>query len=510
MSFMNTVTAATTPQISIAYDSEVQKLFPAAPLVNNKILLPHDVMTTKVLSNIGYDVPSSLAHYKWPSQRQPFEVQVQTVEMLIHHPRAYVLSSMGVGKTSCPIWAFDLLKKQGYANKMIVIAPLSTLSFVWLREIFYSAPHLKAVVLHGSREKRRELLKTDADIYIINHDGIPTVVDLLVKRTDIDVMVLDELAVYRNNSKRTRQMIYLAQHKSTVWGMTGAPTPNAPTDVFYQAKIITPDRVPKYFGRFRDELMLKVSPFKWVAKKDATQKAFDALQPSVRFVLEDVTELPPYVSRRIDIAMGKKQAHVYEEMRKHAFSLVGQHKITAANAGAVLSKLLQISSGWVYSKAKGIVGLDNDGRVTTVVDLVEASDSKLIVFAAFKSALDGLSKALAAAGHDNIIVSGDTPAHERDRIFHAFQNTLQYKVLVAHPQCLAHGITLTRANTVVWFTPITSLEIYDQANARIRRVGQETKQQFIHLQSSKTEDKIYGLLINKGDIQSQLLTMFES
>jgi SNF2 family DNA or RNA helicase len=189
---------------------------------------------------------------------------------------------------------------------------------------------------------------------------------------------------------------------------------------------------------------------------------------------------------------------------------VGTHQITAANAGAVLSKLLQISSGWVYSKAKGIVGLDNDDRVTTVVDLVTASDSKLIVFAAFKSALAGLSQALTNAGHENIIVSGDTPASERDRIFHAFQNTLQYKVLVAHPQCLAHGITLTRANTVVWFTPITSLEIYDQANARIRRVGQATKQQFIHLQSSKTEDKIYGLLINKGDIQSALLTMFES
>jgi SNF2 family DNA or RNA helicase len=134
----------------------------------------------------------------------------------------------------------------------------------------------------------------------------------------------------------------------------------------------------------------------------------------------------------------------------------------------------------------------------------------VVVFATFKNAVAGIAKTMIDAGIKTGVITGDTPSADRDRILHALQNTDDLKVLVAHPQTVSHGVTLTAASTVIWAGPITSLDIYSQAVHRIRRVGQKQKQQFIHLQSSKMEERIYSLLINKNDIQTELLTMFES
>jgi SNF2 family DNA or RNA helicase len=441
----------------------------------------------------------------------PFDIQIKTVEMLTEHPRGYVLSSMGTGKTKCVCWAFDYLRRVGSARRMVVAAPLSTLRFTWAREIFMTTPHLKYTVLHGSLDKRRALLNDPdrPDIYIINHDGLPLLADELIARTDIDVFVIDELAVFRNRTQKTRIAERIARQKPTVWGLTGAPTPNSPTDVFQQAKIITPHNVPKYFGSFRDMTMIKVNAFKWVPKKGAIETAIRALKPNVRFTLDDITELPPFISRVHDVAMGPQQAKIYNEVKRVAYAMVQGGEVQAANAGAVMSKLLQVSLGWVYLNDGSIAKLDGDDRVKAMVDIVESAARKVLVFVPYKHALDGVSKALTAAGISNEPVSGDTPPLERDRIFRRFQNDPTLKALPAHPQCVAHGITLTAADTVLWFAPITSAEIYDQANARIRRVGQHFKQLFLHLQATPVERHIYKLLINKIKVQDDLLKILE-
>lgn len=441
--------------------------------------------------------------------RVPFDVQRHTVALLLANRRAYVLSTMGVGKTACPLWAFHNLKRLGLANRMLVVAPLSTLNFTWMRETTEIELPLDAVVLHGTKEKRQKLLDQQHDIYIINHDGVATIYDDLTARTDIDVLCLDELAVYRNNTARTKLMVNLARHKRFVWGMTGSPAPQAPTDVYNQAKIITPNTVPKYFGRFREETMYKVSQFKWVPRRAGIDKAFAALQPSVRYTLDDIHELPPYVSRRIDVEMGSKQQLVYEAIRKDCFTLIGTDAISAANKGVLLNKLLQISLGYVYTEKKGIVTLDNDKRIDALLDILNGGVGQALVFAAFKHALGGIHAAVKGANWlVDDPVSGDTPLAERSRIFKDFQDG-KTKAIIAHPQCLAHGITLTAADTVIWFGPIASLEIYEQANARIRRTGQTKKQQFLHMQATNAERKLYQMLIEKQTIQQSLLSLFE-
>ena len=346
---------------------------------------------------------------------------------------------------------------------------------------------------------------------MINHDGVSTIYKEILKLKDLDVLVLDELAVYRSGlSKRSKLMTQVAKKFRWVWGMTGAPTPNSQLDVWGQARIITPARVNDRFTHFRDELMLKVSDFKWLPKKDATDRAFAALQPAVRYTLDDVMELPEELPPRlIQVGMGKEQTRVYDELRKHAYVLVKNKEITAMNAGVVLMKLLQVSSGYVYSKDT-VVELDNGARLQALEDLILSTDRKVIVFAPFRHTLDGIHKHLSKAGYDVANpISGDMPQTERNEIFNHFQNTSKYKVIAAHPKTMAHGLTLTAADTIVWFAPITSNETFEQANARIRRIGQRHKQQVLLMHATPVEKRIYSLLATRHDVQEKLLSMFQ-
>lgn len=494
---------------------DLTNLFPNAKRVtvqgNELMLIRHGFDETRLLRNLGLSVPTPiLAQYDWEGGK-PFDAQKKTAAMLTMNKRGYVLNSMGTGKTKASLWSWRFLNKRGEAGKLLVVAPLSTLNFTWAREVFQTLPGVKVQVLHGTKAKRlQKLADPEVDVYIINHDGLAIIADELSKRTDIDTMVLDELAVYRNGTAtRTKVTRKVAAGMKWVWGMTGSPTPQAPTDAWSQCTIVTPHTVPKYFNRFRDEVMTKITQFKYVPKHNALDRVFEVMQPAVRFTLDDVVELPELVERTVDIDMGPKQAKVYKTMEEQAHVMIASQEITAVNAGVVLNKLLQISLGYVYSKDKQVVALDNDARLDAIVDIVNSTDRKVIVFAPFVHALAGIVKRLTSEGYTVRQVSGDTPKSERDEVFNLFQNTGTPKVLVAHPQCLAHGLTLTAADTIVWAAPITSLEIFDQANARIRRVGQKHKQQIIMLQATKVEKKAYARLRAKQQVQNLLLEMYE-
>jgi len=505
------VVSAKHAMIGVPATAQLKNLFPHARELGELLAIPHGIDETKMLRNLGVEAPAPvLSQYDW-NGGTPFDVQQKTVAMLTTERRAYVLNDMGTGKTKCCLWAFDFLRSKGLAKKMLVVAPLSTLTFVWAREVLQTVPHLKIAVLHHhTRKKRLERLAGDWDIAVINHDGLDVVYEELEKM-QLDVLCIDELAVYRNYNMRTKKMAKLAKRFRWVWGMTGAPTPNEPTDVWGQAIVVTPNRVDNRFTRFRDELMIKISNFKYLPKSDATERAFRVLQPAVRYTMDDVVELPEVVYRTMQVELGPGQAKIYDALRLHAHALVQAKEITAANAGAVLQKLLQVSLGWVYSGVKkDIVPLDNDIRLQALEDMIASTNRKVIVFVPFKHALYGLVDYLASRGHDVAPpVSGDTSQTERNTIFSAFQGSSKYKVLAAHPACMSHGLTLTAADTIIWFGPITSLETFSQANARITRIGQKHRQQVIMLQSTAVERKIYSLLQRKQAVQERLLEMFE-
>lgn len=498
----------------------ILSLFPQARKVtyagNSLALVPHSFLETKLLRGLGLDVPAPcLTQYAFPHPpgQPPFDVQRKTVGMMTTNQRAYNLNGMGTGKTRCTLWSYDFLRSIGQANKLLVAAPLSTLNFTWAREVMHAFPHLSCTVLTGDKERRLKRLRENHDVYIINHDGLAVIHDELMKRKDIDTFAIDEIAVFRNSrSSRNKVVRELAHRMVWAWGLTGSPTPQDPTDAYGQCLILTPNTVPKRFSHFRDAVMTKVTAFKYAAKHDAKTTVFNVMQPAVRYTLDDVIELPDFVERTVDIDLGSKQEKIYTALKNEAYAQVQSHEITAANAGAVLNKLLQVSLGYVYAKRGGqereVVALDNDNRLERLVDDINACEQKVIVFVPFTHALHGIAERLRKEGVDTGIVYGDVPDKERDKIFAAFQNTGKYRVLLAHPTCMAHGLTLTAASTIIWFGPIASLEIFEQANARIRRIGQKHKQLFLMYQATPAEKKMYAALRAKRKVQDGVLDMF--
>lgn len=516
---MNIIVSKANQALAFPLTDKMRTLFPEAKVLSTPTgalgVIKHGLAEYVLLRRLGYRVPNPMmCYYNWAGGR-PYDVQKVTCSLLTSNPRAYVLNDMGTGKTKCALWAFDYLRSNFFAQKMLVVAPRSTLNFVWARECFATVPHLKAVVLYGSKKRRLELLAEDADIYIINNDGVKVIRNELERKLGLDVLLLDELARYRNLNERSKHMQKFAEKFSFVWGMTGSPMPHEPTDVWMQCKIVTPHTVPKYRGHARDVLMTKQAEHIYIPKPNAVDIAHQWMQPAVRFSLDDVVELPDVTESDIDIPLGPKQKQVYSTLAREYIVRVGRHEINAANAGVAMNKLLQVSSGWVYAGEFGTLKLDADDRLRTLRTLIMSTTGKVIVFSAFKHTVKGISEYLTGNGPEDedyiehATVTGDTSQKDRDHIFNAFQNSTKYKVINAHPGCMSHGLTLTSADTLIWFGPVTSLETYEQANARIRRVGQTSKQRIIHLQSTPVERKIYRLLRTKAINQDRLLEMFE-
>lgn len=483
-------------------------------------LVPHRLDETLILKNLGFEVPSPVQyHYDWSGQYDPFEVQRTTVDMLTLHPRAFCLNDMGAGKTISTLWAYDYLKNKKRVNRALIVAPLSTLERAWGDEIFRNFPHLNYAVLHGSRQKRLGLLADQAfDLYIVNHDGMEIIADDLAERHDIDLIVIDELAVLRNaqtarwkvaneicNKQKPRGII------RRVWGLTGTPTPNAPTDAYAQVKLLAPERIPYGFGRFKDKVMQQISQYVWVPRQDAQEIVASYMHPSVRFSLQDCVDLPELVHVERHAPLSAEQAKAYNQMMDMLATEVANGEILAVNEGVKASKLIQIAAGVVYDVDGTERVSGADARVKVVQELVEESTSgKTIVFVPFRAVVKYVADKLRKAGYTVATVDGGTGKRERDQIFSQFQAGKELQVIVAIPSCMAHGITLTAASTIVWYAPVTSNEIFTQANARCHRPGQKHKCVVAQIGGTPIERRYYKRLKDKQSSQGLLLELLQT
>jgi len=496
----------------VPYDAKLLNLFPGArKLGETHVAIPHGPDETRVMRNLGFMAPAPIhAHYNWPGT-PPFKAQRTTAALLSVEPRAYVLSGLGTGKTRSCLYAFDFLKQQGVVSKMLVVAPLSTLNFTWRREIFQTFPHLRVIVLYGTKAKRLKLLAEDADIYVINHDGIKVLEDEL-PQVGIDIWCFDELTAFRNaTAARSRVAQKLTRNASRVWGLTGTPMPKEPTDTFGQMRLITPDTSPKSFQHFRTTTMLQVNQFKWVAKPGSTEYVYGLMQPSVRFSLKDCVDMPPQIEVNREVQIGPEASQLYANMVKDMTTMVKNHEVTALNAGVLRGKLLQIASGIVYDKYHNPVVIAGGNRFDTLMELLEQTDRPALVFCPWRSLVEATNTQLKAAGVITEMVYGDTPARERDRIFSEVQREgTKLQAVVAHPGTMSHGLNLYNADTIIWMTLIDNLETYLQANARIQRPGQTASvTRICHLYGTKIEEIVLNRLRTRRSMQDALLELFE-
>ena len=477
---------------------------------DNQVVVNWGLEEARSLNQLGIKSPSPIeAKYTWTGRYKPFDHQVSTASFLTLHQKGFCFNEQGTGKTASAIWASDFLMKQGVINRVLVVCPLSIMDSAWRDDLFTFATHRTVSVAHGSADKRKKIIQEGSDYVVINYDGVGIVLDEL-KKGGFDLIIVDEATHYKNAQTRRWKLLRQLVHDDTwLWMMTGTPAAQNPTDAYGLAKLVNPYKVPRFFGAFKDMVMFKVSQFTWKIRADATDIVYRVLQPAIRFTKEECLDLPPMIYTKRQVELTAQQKKYYKELKTKLVLDITGEQITAVNAAVTLNKLLQISAGAIYTDEGDVLEFDINNRYKVLREVIDESSQKVLVFVPFKHAIDILTDKLRSEGITTEVIRGDVPAHKRTHIFKQFQEDDNPQVLVIQPQAAAHGVTLTRANTVVWWGPTSSLETYDQANARVHRSGQTHKCTVVQLQGSDAEKHVYRLLDRKINVHTKFIELYK-
>lgn len=472
--------------------------------------VPASLEAARVLRNIGVAAPSPIrTEYDFPiiPGRTPGWWQIDTAEFLSLNPRAFCLSLPRTRKTMSTLWAVDYMQKIGAMGRCLVVAPLSTLEIVWGESIWYNFPRKKYAVLHGTADKRRQLLAQKHEIYLINHDGIEIVQEQLKERSDITHIVIDELRVFfSTKTKRWKAMKSIITPERSAWGLTGTPTPNSPTDAYGQMKLIKPENFNGHFTHFKNTVCQQFGPFKWVPRRGHEEIVKQCLSPAIRFTREVVTDMEPQLIERHAELSPQQQKHLHELMRQAVTEIDGT-VVTAVNAAVLISKIIQASLGLVIGANGDIAEMDFGPRLKVIEEAIEENNEKVILFLPFTAALNAYAAALKKRW-TVAVVDGSVSAGKRTQIFGDFQNKPNPHVLVAHPACMAHGLELAQASLIIWGSAHNNADQYGQANCRIDGGAQKVKMDIMHVSATSAERKIYAALREKKKMQDVVCELF--
>lgn len=458
----------------------------------------------------------TMPNYNWPmanSEHKPFKHQIETSEFLVKNPRCFVLNDLGTGKTLSALWAADFLINLGVVKKVLIIGPLSTLHSVWVNEIKQNFKHRTWAIAHGnSASDKIAAIKANVNFVIINHDGVKGYNAELLNQ-EFKLIIIDELTAFKNvGTVRWKMAKKICDKANGVWGMSADMTPNSPVEAFGQAKLVNPKNsfLPQYLTKFKDMVEHKITMFLTIPKDDADETVFKTLQPSIRFKRDDCVDIPECQYMDIQLTMSNEQQKVYKAIFEQLYIEYQEGSITASNSAVKLSKLLQIACGWVKEDSGDkIITLDVDDRLDQLYYIYENTHrNKLIIFSAFRASIFGIHDYFKKKNVKCEYIFGGTKASDRGKYIDQFQNG-DLEVLIIQPQAAAHGITLTAASTIVWYSMIPSGEIYNQANGRITRIGQTKKQTIIHFISCKAEQHIRNILQRKGRMSQEILRLFD-
>lgn len=477
-----------------------------------EVLVHWGLEEAQALHKIGLrKTPSPIQRdYKWPGLFAPMAHQRETASFLTLYPRAFCFNEQGTGKTAAAIWAADYLLDIGAVRRVLVVCPLSIMQSAWQADLFKFAVHRNVNVAHGARDKRREIVNSPAEFVIINYDGVGVVLDE-IKNGGFDLIIIDECNAFKSSrTARFKNMRTLVKSDTWLWMMTGTPAAQSPLDAYGLARLCVPERAPAFFGAYRDMVMQQLTRFKWIPRPSADKTVHTLLQPAIRYTKKECLDLPEVTHTFRFAPLSAQQLQYYNKLKKNFLVEADGEDITAVNAAANLTKLLQISGGAVYTDSKSVVEFDVSNRLQTVLEVIEEATAKVLVFVPFTHTIALLKDFLTSQGVTTEVINGEVTVTKRTEIFKRFQETSDPKVLLIQPQAAAHGVTLTAANVVVWYAPTTSIESYLQANARVHRQGQKNSVTVVHIEGSPVETKLYAMLQNKLDFHTKIIDLYKN
>ena len=448
--------------------------------------------------------------YEWPGLYKPMSHQKETASFLTLHQRGFCFNEQGTGKTASAIWAADYLLEQGAINRILVICPLSIMQSAWQADLFKFAVHRSVNVAYGDRAKRKQIINGIAEFVIINFDGVGIVREE-IKNGGFDLIIVDEANAYKNSrTERFKTLKYIMSPTTWLWMMTGTPAAQSPLDAYGLAKACVPARAPTLYTMYRESVMYQLTRFKWVPKPNSEAVVHELLQPAIRFTKKECLDLPEVTHTSRFAPLSAQQLKYYKQLKKDFLIEAVGEEVSAVNAAANLNKLLQIACGAVYTDTKNVIEFDVSARLNVLQEVIEESAQKVLIFIPYTHAINLVKEFMDKNNITAEIINGSVNVNKRTDIFKRFQENTEPKVLLIQPQAAAHGVTLTAANVVIWYAPVTSSETYLQANARVHRQGQKNPVTVVHIEGSPVEAKLYEMLQNKLDYHAKIIDLYKN
>lgn len=434
----------------------------------------------------------------------PHPYQQYAIDFLLQHEQVGLFLDMGLGKTVITLTALNILKKEGKIGKTFVVAPKIVAENVWKQEPkkWDHLQDLSFSYILGSPKQREKALKTEADIYVITRDNVAWLVDLLKGNWIFDTLVLDELSSFKNHqSKRFKKLREIRPYVKRVIGLTGTPIPNGYMDLWSEMYLLDMGkRLGKYITEYRKNYFYALNRWSFIeyklmpgADKIIDQKISDIC---LSMKAKDYLNLKEPQVIDVTVELSPKEMKAYKEMEREAVLSIDEEVITATSAGIVVNKLLQLANGAIYTK--------------------EQKDYKII----HNRKLEALEELVEQAAGENVIVYY-TYQHDKERILQKFLearilktekdvedwNAGKIKMLVAHPASAGHGLNLQDGGSIaIWFGLNWSLELYQQANARLHRQGQKNTVRIYRIIAENTVDnRVLEVLNGKNMRQEELL-----
>lgn len=434
----------------------------------------------------------------------PHQYQQYAIDFLLQHEQAGLFLDMGLGKTVITLTALKQLKKKGEIDKTLVVAPKIVAENVWKQEPekWDHLQDLSFSYILGSPKQREKALKTEADIYVITRDNVAWMVDLLKGNWIFDTLVLDELSSFKNHqSKRFKKLREIRPYVKRVIGLTGTPIPNGYMDLWSEMYLLDiGKRLGKYITEYRRNYFYALNRWSFIeyklmpgADKIIDQKISDIC---LSMKAKDYLNLKEPQVIDVTVELSPKEMKAYKEMEREAVLSIDEEVITATSAGIVVNKLLQLANGAIYTR--------------------DQKDYKII----HNRKLEALEELVEQAAGENVIVYY-TYQHDKERILQKFPearilktekdvedwNAGKIKMLVAHPASAGHGLNLQDGGSIaIWFGLNWSLELYQQANARLHRQGQKNTVRIYRIIAENTVDnRVLEVLNGKNMRQEELL-----
>lgn len=434
----------------------------------------------------------------------PHDYQTRAKDFILEHPKAGMLLEMGLGKTVITLTAIDVLINELFeVDRVLVIAPKRVAEDTWTREHakWDHLRHLRVSKVLGSPEQRRRALAVDADIYVIGRDNVVWLVEQCRQGWPFDMVVIDELSSFKNpQAKRFRALKKVIPKASRVVGLTGTPSANGLMDLWAEIYLLDRgERLGHTLGAYREKYFRPGARngyvvFKWEPLRRSREKIEAAISDiCISMSADDYLTLPKRIDNLIPVKLSPQEMKQYKTMEAEQLLHIDDEDVVALNAAAVMTKLLQIANGSVYSHEGNVVRL-HDAKLEALLEIIDTTDSPVLIFYSYKHDLAAIKAAIPGArtldGPEDI----------------AEWNAGRVQVLLAHPASVGYGLNLQEGgHVIVWYGLTWSLELYQQANARLYRQGQDKPVIIHHLIAEGTVDEQVMRALQEKDMSQAAL-----